>query len=135
MRPIRSKATLVFVFAILLSVGLAFYIYTLNADVINKIKPHPHQNTSVYFFYSHYCPHCREVMPYVEDVAKKVEKKGVSVTFCSVDETMPQSCAKVAKDIHLSAVPTAVVYSNESKTLLVGSDEVRTLGKVLGVEQ
>lgn len=130
-----EKVTLVFVFAVLLGVGLAFYVYTVNADIIDRVKPEPAElNASVYFFYSHYCPHCREVAPYVEEVAKKAEEKGINVTFCCVDEALQQSCAKVAKEIHLSGVPTAVIYRNGETKLLLGSEEVRMLGKLIGVK-
>lgn len=90
------------------------------------------ENVSVYFFYSPTCPHCEEVMPYVKELAKTGKAK---FTFCDVTGEMSNECVALIKEIGIDGVPTAVVKAENKTRVLVGSDEVRMLGALLGASR
>ncbi|MEG9193823.1 MAG: thioredoxin family protein [Candidatus Methanoglobus sp.] len=82
------------------------------------------ENSKIYFFFSDYCPHCQEVKPYVEEIAKKR-----SITFCNV-ESMGGECSRIAEQFGLKYVPTMIILNNETK-IYVGSNEVMRAIEVL----
>jgi len=126
---IASKTTVVFVVGIIAVIGLAYYAYVQNQDIINLPPPKNTKKVAVFFFYSPHCPHCEEVLPYVKELAKLK-----NITFCNVETMDPGTrCTQVAEDIGLSAVPTAVVYEKDKVQILIGTDDIRALGKILGV--
>lgn len=73
----------------------------------------------VYFFFSPKCPHCENVMPYVENASKKMEIK-----FCQVGK-MDDECSEVAKKIGLKGVPTAVYKKGGELKVYIGEIQVR----------
>ncbi len=108
--PMRKAVTLV-LFITILGVILAGCSSKSVADSKNKI----------YFFYSPKCPHCENVMPYVENASKKME-----IEFCQV-EKMSDECKAVAKKIGLKGVPTAVYQKEKEMRVYVGEIEVKNL--------
>jgi len=75
------------------------------------------QASEIYFFYSDYCPHCREVKPYVDEFAKFH-----SLIYCNVDN-LSAECLEIAEKVGVRFVPTIVVF-NEEFRVFVGSTEV-----------
>ncbi len=76
------------------------------------------ENLSIYFFYSDYCPHCREVKPHVAELAKKF-----NVTYCNVAD-LSGKCLNIATEFKLKYVPTLVVFQNKTSSVYVGTNEV-----------
>ncbi len=84
----------------------------------------------VYFFYSNSCPACEEVLPYVQNVSKYID-----IVPCCVDENMSSECKEIKDMFDVKYIPTAVVlFENGRYIVLIGSSEVRCLGKIAGIE-
>lgn len=78
--------------------------------------------TTVYFFYSPYCPHCKEVKPFIENLMKKYSK--IKFVFCNVNNCNG-TCKNVMEYYDVSLVPTVIVMGKNKTTVLTGTIEIR----------
>jgi len=79
-------------------------------------------NTTVFFFYSPFCPHCKEVKPFMENLTKKYNK--VRFVFCNVNDCN-ETCRDVMEKYMVMSVPTAVVFKKNKTTILIGSKNIK----------
>ncbi len=78
--------------------------------------------TTVFFFYSPYCPHCKEVKPFMENLTKKYDR--VRFVFCNVNNCN-ETCKRVIEKYRVMFVPTAVVIGKNDTTILIGSKDIK----------
>lgn len=82
----------------------------------------------VYYYYSPYCPHCKNVSPYVEELKEKY--RDVKFYFCNVsDKNIPKECYTYA--YYVMGTPTVVVHADNVTTALIGERDVMGLEKVI----
>jgi outer membrane lipoprotein-sorting protein len=79
-------------------------------------------NTTVFFFYSQLCPHCKEIKPYITNLTKKYGK--INFVFCDVNN-YNRTCSKIMEKYRVMFVPTAVVIGKNGTTILTGSMEIK----------
>ena len=77
---------------------------------------------AIYFFYGTECPHCHEVMPFIEDMTKKYPDANIQVLEIWHNETNEQLYiqANAAAGVTTYGVPEVVV----GKTALFGANEI-----------
>lgn len=82
----------------------------------------------VYYYYSPYCPHCKKVTPYIEELKEKHEE--VKFYFCNVsDKNIPKECYTYA--YYVVGTPTVVVHAGNVTVSIVGERDVMGLEKVI----
>ena len=85
--------------------------------------------STVFFFYSPYCPHCEEIKPYIKNLTKRYTN--YKFVFCNV-YNCNGTCKVVMEKYRIMFVPAVVVFGKNSTTVLTGSVEIRNnLEKVL----
>jgi len=78
--------------------------------------------TTVFFFYSPFCPHCEAIMPFMKNLTK--EYKNVKFDFCNVYNCSGE-CKQVMRKYNIMFVPTVVVFKNNTSTTLVGTVDIK----------
>jgi thiol-disulfide isomerase/thioredoxin len=106
---------------------------TLNTQLNSTQEVHV-KTVEVHFYYSPTCPHCLEVKPYVQALAKNTT---VKIDFCNVKEVIEGNYSACSNEslkyiYSVRGVPTAViVMDNETYMILEGSKNILKLGDVL----
>lgn len=85
-----------------------------------------YSNVEVYFYYSHMCPHCKNVMPYIDELKEKY--KDVKFYYCNVSN-LSKECYTYS--YYVIGVPTVVVHSGDVTTSLVGERDVMGLESLI----
>ncbi|WP_202319225.1 thioredoxin family protein [Archaeoglobus neptunius] len=106
-----TTAVLLGVFAAVL--GSVFFHHNDMSELLRTID-----SAKIYYFYSDYCPHCREVKPYISKLAGKY-----SITYCNVLD-LSDECAGIKKKLNIEYIPTLVFITDESNYVFTGSNEV-----------
>ena len=78
--------------------------------------------TTVFFFYSTYCPHCKDVKSFIDNLMKRYSK--IKFVFCNVNNCNG-TCKKVMEYYDVSLVPTVIVVGKNGTTTLTGTIEIR----------
>jgi len=78
--------------------------------------------TTVYFFYSLKCPHCKEIKPYITNLTK--EYSNIRFVYCDVNDCSGE-CREIMEKYRIMFVPTAVVIGKNNTTILTGSTNIK----------
>jgi len=89
-------------------------LIVLNGDKIVKITPLKVNITRELFFYSPSCPHCENVMPYIKQLAKKM-----NITMYDVTKN-----ESIAEKYSIYAVPTLIVETDKGEMRLIGESDI-----------
>ena len=86
----------------------------------------------VFYFYGPSCPHCRNVTPYIHEVANSSEFDWVRFYFYNVEKP-DQDVYLMANKYRVMAIPTVVIDGlfKDHPVILVGEEQVKDLDKVL----
>lgn len=86
-----------------------------------------YENITVYFFYSPYCPHCHEIMPYIDSLKRNYTS--VNWVYCDVTNN---TCKNIISQFNIEFVPTVVVVGDGKPLIkLVGTEDIRILDDYL----
>ena len=88
------------------------------------------KKSSFYFFYSDYCPYCKKVKPYVDNLAKHNFK----VTYCNL-ENCSEECLHVLNNLSINYIPALVIFDNKTEVLIGVSKIKNKVEKILNETQ
>jgi len=89
-------------------------LIVFDGDRIVKVTPLKVNVSRLLFFYSPACPHCEKVLPYIKELAKRM-----NVTMYDITKN-----ESVAEKYGIYVVPTLIVETNEGEMRLVGENAI-----------
>lgn len=111
-----KKKLLIVVFAIVLFIGLSYYVYTtyvapkLNPEYVpnNELveKEEESAEAEIYLFHTQWCPHCKKAMPIWEQVKEEYNGKQVNGTTLYFREVDCDEDEETADKFNVEGYPT-----------------------------
>lgn len=110
-----NKKILLILFISLIFIGLAFYVYNsyvaprVNPEYVpNKefVKEEQPKEAEFYFFYTEWCPHCKNAKPIIQQLEKDYENQTINNTkiiFRNIDCDKDE---KTADEFNIEGYPT-----------------------------
>jgi thiol-disulfide isomerase/thioredoxin len=112
------------------------YMNKKNKDNIyvenNEFVDENHYNTKgdIYFFYTQWCPYCKESMPLWENLSKSKKFKKFNLNFISIDCEDKDSKDYVEK-FNIREYPSIILYINNKKYIYDANLSDETLHRFL----